>query len=311
MPDPHLDEGVKEVVMLGTKTRNTRRGSPVVRFKKILVATDFSESSRTALREASLLVKQQRGAQLMIVHVADHQLWMFAPPNSMEAIREQVWDAAAKSMDEWRRSAYMPKQAKFTLCEGDIPTEINKLVHKWKPDLLIIGTHGRQGLQQIMVGSIAQEILRTVECPVMTIGPAVALAEASEQGSIVLAMDFSSAAKKAAAYAVALAKSLGLRLVVFRAMEGVPKRLEEALLRRLKAAFEKRFSIRGMKVEYKIAFTELSAGLMEAAMQSGARFIVMGAKRGGAFLRTTTHWPKAMTYRVICGGAAPVITVRQ
>jgi nucleotide-binding universal stress UspA family protein len=284
--------------------------SPKVSFRRILLATDFSESSRQAVREAAALAREHH-SQLTLVHVADRQLWQFAPPSTMEAIREQVWDAGTKSMEEWKRSAEMPRNIKTVVCEGDIPEEINKLARKMKADLVIIGTHGRQGLQQLMVGSIAQEVLRTVECPVMTIGPAITHAAENRKSVIVVATDFSPAAKKATAYAVALAKAMKSRLVVFRAFDDEDPTRETVLLRRLKATFEKHFPVRSMEVEYRISFSELTRSLLEASLHFGARYIVMGAKKGGAFLRTTTHWPKAMTYRVICGASAPVITVRQ
>ena len=57
--------------------------------------------------------------------------------------------------------------------QGEVPEVLSKLVRKYDIDLIVIGTGGRKGLEKLLLGSVAEEVFRNAECPVLTVGPHV------------------------------------------------------------------------------------------------------------------------------------------
>lgn len=122
-------------------------------WKKLACAVDLSEPSRVAMEYAAALAKQL-GAELTLVHV-------HAPPSS-------VADAPEKLFQRWCADAEAlvgaPVHGRFV--SGDPVTEIMRAAAESGCELLIVGTHSRAGLSRVLLGSVAERLVRTAPCPV-------------------------------------------------------------------------------------------------------------------------------------------------
>ena len=144
-------------------------------FKRILVAVDGSHTSELALREAIKLAGEVR-AQLRIVHVVDNvNLNLSAEfPNPSE-----IWDAMIKGGQAILHKAGAAANAAGVAVESGL-IEIDTLGHRipemiaadadaWPADLIVIGTHGRRGLSHLLLGSVAEGVVRVATKPVLLI----------------------------------------------------------------------------------------------------------------------------------------------
>ena len=144
-------------------------------FKRILVAVDGSHTAELALQEAIKLAGEVR-AQLRIVHVVDNvNLNLSAEfPNPSE-----IWDAMIKGGQAILHKAGVAANAAGIEAESGL-IEIDTLGHRvpemiaadadaWPADLIVIGTHGRRGLSHLLLGSVAEGVVRVATKPVLLI----------------------------------------------------------------------------------------------------------------------------------------------
>ena len=136
--------------------------------KKILVPTDFSEYAATALNYAASLARDT-GATLCIVHVqedtaayADYGLGGF--PVNAEAPDDAVFE---RMLSEVKPSDDVDCSHK--LLHGLTAQEIVQCAEAEDADLIVMGTHGRKGLTRLLMGSVAEEVVRKAVCPVLTV----------------------------------------------------------------------------------------------------------------------------------------------
>ncbi len=144
----------------------------MIAFKNILVPVDFGEPSRRALEVAISLAKQN-GAALTVLHVFD------VPPSyaSMDLspvdLLTPMWSAAQAELDATLAKVKdsLP-QATHCLTRGTPWREILATIERTHPDLVVVGTHGRTGLERVLLGSVAERIVRLSPVPVLTVPPA-------------------------------------------------------------------------------------------------------------------------------------------
>jgi nucleotide-binding universal stress UspA family protein len=113
------------------------------------------------------------------------------------------------------------------VAEGDVTTEV--LAEAQAADMVVLGTHGRSGFEHLMLGSVAEKVVRKAHCPVMTIPPAASddtTAVPSLFHHIVAGIDFSEASLHALKYALSLAEEADAHLTVVRVVE-IPRELAE------------------------------------------------------------------------------------
>jgi nucleotide-binding universal stress UspA family protein len=141
----------------------------------ILHPTDFSDASKSAFEMACSLARDYR-AKLVLLHVIP-PAHIFAPDGVAVAFpSEQPFDAQAKL------ATLHPDDPRVDVdhhvVEGDPATEILKAASIQKADVIVMGTHGKTGLTRLLVGSVAEDVMRKAPCPVLTVrGPFHASAE--------------------------------------------------------------------------------------------------------------------------------------
>jgi nucleotide-binding universal stress UspA family protein len=186
----------------------------VVGFRNILFATDFSPAATRAIPYVKKIAKHYDAA-LVALHVQSPVVDPMTEPGTWPIYLE-----AAKAHDEQRREELLNSFAGIPtvvlLEEGSIQNCLAEAIKEHNTDLVVIGTRGRTGVEKLLLGSVAEEIFRTVPCPVLTVGPRAydTTGVSGQFREILYATDFSEASLKAAAYAVSLAQEFQSRLVL-------------------------------------------------------------------------------------------------
>ena len=143
--------------------------------KTLLVPTDFSACARNAAEEAPALARNF-SARAVFLHVLDlylshtvayaHELGVSVPvrPPSPQEI-EPEWEAFLSGLDlekvDWEKNT----------ADGEAATAIVRQAENIQADMIVIGTHGRSGLPHMLLGSVAEKVVRTASCSVLTIRP--------------------------------------------------------------------------------------------------------------------------------------------
>lgn len=143
--------------------------------KKILFPTDFSEASHYALAYA-VEMKKILKADLEIVHILFDEaniVSFYLPQMTMQNISGEFEEGAMKQFEEFTSNAKELEGITYTkkLLKGTPYNEIVKEAAEGNFDMIIIGTHGRTGLEHVLFGSTAEKVVRKAPCPVLTVRP--------------------------------------------------------------------------------------------------------------------------------------------
>jgi len=136
--------------------------------RTILHATDFSAHAAYAFRLTCALARDY-GARLVLIHVkplpmlAGGDFRTIVPPEPPRVFQELQKELAAL------RPADRSIPVEHQLREGDAASEIIRLAGECKCDLIVLGTHGRTGLDRLVIGSVAEDVLRKASCPVLAV----------------------------------------------------------------------------------------------------------------------------------------------
>lgn len=141
-------------------------------FKTILFATDFSESSDHAFQYA-LSLARKFDSRLAIIHVISEPVDLrgfYVPHISFDKLEEEIEQGAQKLMEKFCRTHSQDYSKVESFVVPGIPyDEIIRKALEIGADLIVIGTHGRTGLDHVLFGSTAEKVVRKSTVPVMTI----------------------------------------------------------------------------------------------------------------------------------------------
>lgn len=139
--------------------------------KRILCPTDFSTNSRVAFDYARQLAEKLQ-AKVTLLHVSPMPTYVmpegtFAPVVDMG----MLMDSAQQELDAWIAKYAQETSAEIDseLLQGSPYRGINTAANSMDADLIVLGTHGRSGLSRLVMGSVAERVLRTSTRPVLTI----------------------------------------------------------------------------------------------------------------------------------------------
>jgi universal stress protein A len=139
-------------------------------FKRILVATDFAESAERALEVAVELARTHR-AELILLHVyMDLPAYPEVTAGQVEAIYEEQRRWVEDALEQRaRRARSAGLLARAVVRTGPPASTIAQTAADENADLVVIGTHGRSGLDRLIVGSVAERVVRLAPCPVLVV----------------------------------------------------------------------------------------------------------------------------------------------
>ncbi|MFL9913759.1 universal stress protein [Paraburkholderia sp. RL17-337-BIB-A] len=144
-------------------------------YQHILVAVDGSETSARAL-DAALQLARDTSAKLQPLFVVDVPMLVYATPgtdltHARNALLEQGENVIADAVASMKRAGVQgtPRIAETELAGDDIAHCILRAASEFKADLVVMGTHGRRGVQRLVLGSVAERFLRIAQCAVLMI----------------------------------------------------------------------------------------------------------------------------------------------
>lgn len=142
-------------------------------FSKILCPVDFSDVSPAIAKTARELA-QKFDAEILVVYVAPSmiQYEIFdLPAAALPQLVGDIVSGAEKTMAEFIATHFSDVRTEGKVVSGDAAEAITNLAQSEGVDLIVMATHGRQGLNRLLFGSVAEKIVKTSPIPVMTIRP--------------------------------------------------------------------------------------------------------------------------------------------
>jgi nucleotide-binding universal stress UspA family protein len=300
----------------------------VVEFTHILCPTDLSESSRRPLTYAAALARWY-SAQLTVLYVVPtfdpmpvrsrslegpvQMVYPVSREEALEELRRVVDDAGAGAID-----------TTLTAQAGDPSRTIVDQALAVRADLVVMGTHGRSGSERFMLGSVAEKVVRTAPCPVLTVPPHVTVTLPAEVRftHVLCPMDFSPAALQAFGFALDLARQADGAVTVVHVIEWLTDEEPRAHARfnvleyRQHLIDDARQRVRALIAEESQTWSAIQdvvvlgrahREILRIADDVQPDLIVMGAQGRGsiglALFGSTTH-------QIVRAAPCPVLTVR-
>lgn len=316
--------------MAGIEVKQDTRDSvrrPAVSVRNILFATDFSATSESALPYAAAIARHF-SSTLHLAHVlSDTNLFLMTGAVDYVSVGKLVEEAQLEAQQ---------KLEHIKACLGNIPcciyvrhgqiwTNLSEIVAAEKIDLIVVGTHGRTGLGKLVLGSVAEDILRHAPCPVLTVGPKIhgharlpkfhdskleIAPPELELEQIVCATNLTLASRKLAPAAITLAEEFESQLTLLHVIEeysrvGDRPGLIESRNRQLRALVPNDANL-AYAPETVVQFGSAWECIVKTADEREADLIVLGAHPGEG----TSHIPWSTVPRVVAHANCPVLTVR-
>ena len=142
--------------------------------QKIVCALDLSEHSKAVAEYATMLARMA-GAEIVAVYVAPtltQYTGFHVPPNTIDSFVGEIVTGAEKAMSAFVAEYFADVEVRAEVVVGYAAEEILAVAEKEAADLIVMGTHGRKGIDRILFGSVAEKVVKNSTLPVLTIRPA-------------------------------------------------------------------------------------------------------------------------------------------
>lgn len=300
-----------------------------VEIKNVLFATDFSDASEAALPYVAAL-SLRYGSTIHLAHILP-DVTLLRPGAPDPAVIGSIYeDAHSGAQEKMQRLADRLKGFPHAtyVRHGETCEVLSEIIDEHNIDLVIAGTHGRTGLGKLVMGSVAEEILRQASCPVLTVGPKVIgtivptprrdreLPPAQiDVRQVLYATDFKQESVEAVSHAISLAREFRTRLTLLHVIEDYGDHLHErpgpidSVLQRLQALVPEDAGLR-YPPEILAQFGVPAESILQAASERDADLIVLGVRPANGHLAVATHFGRAVAHKIIVGAHCPVLTVR-
>lgn len=292
----------------------------MLKITRILCPTDFSEFSERAY-DYGLSLARHYNAELCLLHVVRPVIVgypEYAIPDSVSEFYGELREHAEEQLREFVKvRAENGVLARVIVEEGVVTESILDFARENSVDMIVMGTHGRRGVQRLTLGSVTERVLRKAGCPVLAVRrPAhdfvapESKVEPVHVRKILLCSDFSECTERALQYALSLAAEYSSELSLLHVLEHVPpaekheaeeadvlRRLEESVPAEARGCCEIRMVVRAGK-----PYEEIT----KLAEQEQTDLIIMGVRGHNlldlALFGSTTH-------RVLQLGPCPVLAI--
>lgn len=284
-----------------------------IAIQSIIVATDFSTCADSALKYA-VGMAHRYGSALYTVNVLSHTPIVESADVDPEKIRR-----SAESKMAAMAGSELFKGITHTelIREGEVADVLSDLVRQNHIDLIVLGTEGRTGLRKFLLGSVAEVVFRTAECPVLTLGPHASRGLDGNVRHIMFATDFGPESMHGLPYAFSLAEEHRARLTLLHVAQpvviGGP---DSATL--VTTSYEavahgeqqlRELISNGPPLWHEPECLVESGEPAETVLHVAAKevdLIVLGVKRPGLL---TKHLGSGVGYRIVCQATCPVLSV--
>jgi nucleotide-binding universal stress UspA family protein len=281
--------------------------------RNILLATDFSQCSARALSYA-VGIAARYAATLHLFHCINPNPYNMVGPDAVESACEAAWRDMHRLESGLRsRGLATDVEVKLRVEGADLPTVLPEIARDLDLGLIVVGTHGRTGWRKAVLGSVAEIVVDHAPCPVLTVGPSTDRNRLEQFGpeSILFASDPSARSKLAESYALSLARKYNSRLTAADVVEDHAGRV----LAKVSRVEWSESALRDTTLEGKPAeFPQLPTAIgtesdmiLQVADEAAADLIVLTVPADHRF---RNRFLSTNSYRVVCGAACPVLTVR-
>ena len=298
----------------------TKVNEHMLRLQRILCPTDFSEFSAKAYDYAYSLGRRY-GAKVFVEHVIQPMTYAYpyyAFPDSVTELYSDLSKHAEEQLQELVKThSWNGVQSYVAVQTGPVPESILSFAEKNAVDLIVMGTHGRRGLNRVTMGSVTGNVLRRARCPVLAVRSPLHDFVHPERGrdpvqlrKILVCTDFSEYSNRALTYAFSLAMEYNAELTLMHVLDDVS---EAAELQGVTAGVIRELE-RPIPAEARnwcAIKTSVRAGkpyqeIVQLALESQADLIVMGVRGRSALDRALFGFT---IERVIQLGPCPVLAV--
>jgi nucleotide-binding universal stress UspA family protein len=294
-----------------------RSGSanPVVRFERILVASDFSIGARAAL-DYALGIARGFQSKVYLVHVIPTGLLHYASPDSSEEIIRQAKIFAELEMQRVVRDAGCAGSVQEVILSGaGVWLLLQEFIKTHSIDLLALGTHGRAGAKRQLLGPVAEEIFRLAEGPVLTVGTPAEAGEQVQPGErrILFATNFKPHAEYAAPFAYAFEREDKAQMTVLHVVEdqqdSAPQGhsiVRDFMINRMRKGMPAS-CVGKCEPSFQVRFGDAGEQILQLAREQQSDLIVLGMRTAKD---VAGRLPSPVAYRLACQATCPVLTVR-
>jgi nucleotide-binding universal stress UspA family protein len=273
-------------------------------FKNILFATDLSSAAEKGLWYA-VEIARRYGAILHVIHVVGPPVYPYAPAAAWPKLAEEdkTFELEAKAKLE---EQLQPVPHELIFQEGEVSPTLSDLIRAKQADLLVLGTHGRSGIEKALMGSVAEKIFHQAACPVLTVGPKVTARSryAAELNRILYATDFSPESLAAAPYALSLAQEHRAQLILLNCLEDGAEAVH-AMLQTLGRLVPFGADLRCEPICI-VERGPHGENILDVSEGHGADLIVLGIACGPV----KAHFHRSALYKIATQATCPVLTVR-
>lgn len=306
------------------------QSKPFAAVKNVLFATDFSASSEAALPYAAAICRRF-GSTLHTVHVlSETSLLMMTGGVDYVSMGTMYDDAQSEAKERLEQIAVRLEgnPHRSYVRHGQVCKSVEAIVAANDIDLIVLGTHGRTGLGKLLLGSVAEDILRHAACPVLTVGPKISghakllsLLDKTpdvappelELRNVICATNFGKNSSMLAKVAISLAEEFRSRLAMVHVIEDYaqlgrqPGPMEDGI-RRLQDLIPANTSLQ-YPPEFLLEFGSAPERILTVASRHEADMIVLGARSSAEI--GTSHFPWSSAHYVIAHAHCPVLTIRE
>jgi nucleotide-binding universal stress UspA family protein len=298
-------------------------------FKSVLMATDLSSASVNPLHHALAIARRFR-ANLYMAHVVPRDAHLMAGPEALELACE----GASEEMQQLERDLIRDGSLdglhrEFIVQQGRVWAELEAIIQQKRVDLIVLGTHARRGLEKLLLGSVAEEVFRDADCPVLTVGPhsyREGRVDLTDEGRTYLfATDFGEASLRVLSHAVSLANRTKAKLILLHViptaaipsipgwystseLNSVRESLRVACLKELErlVPYDEQTSV---EREFIVQFGIPSEKILQAALNNRVDLIILGLRQSSP-VTTIPRLRWGTAYEIVCGAGCPVLTMR-
>lgn len=283
----------------------------------ILVATDLSDLDR--LLPFAIAEGEHTGARIILLHVisgtealtADAAGMPYYDPAGAFALAARALEASCAIA---RRQGL---SCDALVREGNAAQQILAAGRQFHADRVLLGTRSRGRISKLLLGSVAEQVLRSVNLPVMTVGPEAhrEVADGTAQPVVLHATTLSEASRPSAALACQTASLLHAKLVLLHVLPhmddmkrlAIPAGLDSAAMQQLNELASE-VSCNALTIERCVVHGNPSIEILALAAELKARLLVLGATRKSTFETLTRD---GTIYKVLAHARCPVLTLRE
>lgn len=286
----------------------------------ILVATDLTDTER--LMPFAVQQAESTGARLLLLHVLATSESMavdavgmpyYDPAGAVETAGNllQAWCTVARTRN---------LSCEAMVREGNTAQQVITTARQFQADRILLGTRSRSKMSKLLLGSVAEQVLRSAHIPVITVGPEahlpVDVAASAHAGVVLHATTLREASRPSAALACKIASAMNRSLVLLHVLppkdemerKGLPTGADSLALRELRTIAEEASCGCSIDIEPHVAHGHPAIEILAEAAERNACLIVLGASQRNAFQNITRD---RTIYRVLAHARCPVLTLRE